>query len=273
MNKLNKLLRSLGFDEEESAVYFFLIRQGQAPVGVLAKRLGMPRTTLYTMLHRLVARGLVRETTNKGLKTFVAEPPDSISLLFSQRAQQLEKSKQEFAALLPELRKDHRLVPSTPRLSVFEGKDGVQNVLKDMLLYSDLETCAVWPIKKMIAVLSGDFFHFHNKERIRRSLYTRAIWPHDQVVPVSKYPALGSGKRYLREIRIAPKEISFALGYWIYADKVAFLSSAEEGYGYIIQSQELVQTLKVQFEFLWAQAQPLASNEDEGLSFLREIDN
>jgi hypothetical protein len=51
--------------------------------------------------------------------------------------------------------------------------------------------------------------------------------------------------------------MTYELGYWIYANKVAFISSARESYGFLIQSEELAQTLKVQFELLWRESAPL----------------
>ncbi len=39
-----------------------------------------------------------------------------------------------------------------PKLQLFEGADQLKNILKDMLLYRDMETQSFWPIKKMIEV-------------------------------------------------------------------------------------------------------------------------
>lgn len=268
MNKLEQLLEGLGFERSEAEVYDFLLHHGVFSVGTLAKRLGSPRTTLYTMLNRLSARGLVRETTKKGIKAYMAEPPDAVSHLFSQRISEVQQSREAFSEILPTLRQKYRTTAATPRLSVFEGKEGIQNVLKDMLLYADLETCSVWPIKKMMDALSPDFFDFHNRERIKRNIYTRAVWPHSEVVSISKFPFLGWGPEFKREIRVAPSAVSYALGYWMYANKVAFLSSSEEGYGFIIQSQELVNTLKSQFELLWEMSKPLPFEQRDVQKFL-----
>jgi sugar-specific transcriptional regulator TrmB len=270
-DSLNNLLLGLHFEQSEADTYSFLLHHGAFSVGTLAKRLGMPRTTLYTLLSRLSQRGLVRESLKAGLKIYSAETPDRIMQLFSAELSALEGHRRAFAELLPGLRTKYKSAVATPRLSVYEGQLGLQSVLKDMLLYADLETCAVWPIRKMIAALSPEFFRFHNAERIKRGLYTRAIWPHDETVAIAKFPFLGWGKEFKREIRIAPKNVSYPLGYWIYANKVAFLSSTEEGYGFIIQSSELVATLKVQFELLWSVSKQLKFNKRDVQGFLREI--
>ena len=270
MTTLNASLHALGFESSEIDLYLYLLRAGGAPVGSLAKRLGRPRTTLYTMLARLTEAGLLRETVTKGLKSYSAESPDVVNYLFTQRIGDLEKSRSKFAEALPSLRSQFRTTPSSPRFQVFEGKLGLNQVLSDMLFYGDLQTAAVWPIRKMMEVLTPEFFRFHNRERVRRNIYTRAVWPESEVVTIRDYPFLGWGPEFKREIRIAPKDQRFTLGYWIYADKVAFLSSDSDGYGFIIQSAQLVETLLVQFDLLWSVAKPLAFDIADVQKFIKE---
>ena len=62
---------------------------------------------------------------------------------------------------------------------------------------------------------------------------------------------------HLRRIRIAPLEIDFEMGYWIYASKVAFLSSLKESIGFIIESRELVEMMSVQHDIIWRLSQPI----------------
>jgi hypothetical protein len=128
---------------------------------------------------------------------------------------------------------------------------GVQHILNDMLLYQNIETRSYWPIKSMVDILSADFFRYHNKERIRRNLYTKAIWPRSEVVDIKKNPFLGMGEDFKREIRLAPPEMNFTMGYWIYHNKIAFLSSRSESFGFIIESHEMVKMMASQHEAIW----------------------
>ena len=271
MSDLKTILSHLGFEPSEVQCYATLLNVGSMQVATLAKRLGLARTTVYTMLDRLCERGLVRESTKKGLKVFTAEPPDSLSHIFSQRLSALEKAQSEFLKVLPDLREKRAQIGSTPRLSIMEGHEGLQNLLRDMLMYGDIQTCSVWPIRKMMEVLSPEFFAHHNKERIRRNIYTRAVWPQAEVVSIEENPFLGWGEDFKREIRVAPESVSYVLGYWIYANKVAFLSSVREGYGFLIESEELAQTLMVQFELLWNVSQPLVFDSSVVADFLAQV--
>src|SRR5262249_22093479 len=155
----------------------------------------------------------------------------------------LSREQRIYEELLPSLQKK---VPSSflsPKFQLYEGAEGLQFVLKDMLLYRNIATCAFWPIKAMVDILSPEFFHYHNKQRIRNNIYTRAIWPEHQTVEIKDHPYLGTGEEFRREIRIAPEEIDSSMGYWTYGNKVTFISSRKESFGFIIESRELVEML------------------------------
>jgi hypothetical protein len=97
------------------------------------------------------------------------------------------------------------------------------------------------------------------------------VWPSSEVVSIEKFPFMGWGDQFKREIRVAPESTTYELGYWIYANKVAFISSARESYGFLIQSEELAQTLTVQFELLWRESVPLKFDRSVVIDFLQGV--
>ena len=185
----------------------------------------------------------------------------------------LKKAQDDYVKILPELKSKQGKKYQAPKFQVFEGTEELKNALKDMLLYRNMETQAFWPQKKMVEVLSGEFFRYHNKERIKNNLSVRAIWPQHQKVEIKNHPYFGSGEKFLREIRIAPSGTDFHMGYWIYGNKIVFISSARESFGFIIQSQEMAQMLKTQFEILWQISRPLVIKKQDTESFLSEVEN
>mgnify|MGYP001580181198 CR=1 FL=1 len=268
---LNDILSNLGITEEEAKAYVLLLEMGSATVSQLAQKMGKPRPSLYGFLKRLQAKGLVTQSMKMSVRTFAAEQPLKISLLLKQKAEDMAEKHKSFQNLLPELEKT---IPSkflSPKFQLYEGEEGLKHVLRDMLLYRNIETQAFWPIKSMVDILSPEFFRYHNKERIRNNIYTRALWPLDKMVDIQKHPYLGSGKEFKREIRTAPKGVDFSMGYWIYNDKVAFISSRKESFGFIIESRELVETLLVQFEIMWKLSKPLKTKTEYSAGFLRDI--
>ncbi len=248
---LAQIFTALNMSEDETKTYSALLEMGGGTASALAQKVGKPRPSLYGFLSRLHEKGLVTQTVKSGVKLFIAEPPAKIMLLFQERIDSLREQQKRYERLLPDLTHTPSTAFLNPKFHLYEGEGGLKHVLKDMLLYRDIETYAFWPIKAMIDVLSPEFFRYHNTERIKNNIRTRAIWPKHQVVDIRSHPYLGVGEEFKREIRIAPEEINFSMGYWIYTNKVAFIASRNESFGFIIESRELVEMLRAQFEVVW----------------------
>ena len=184
---IEEILESLELDRQEIAIYFELLEGGAQTAGALAKKLGLARPTLYGMLQKMHDKGVVVRSMRHGVRTFTAEPPAKLSQIFQKRIERLQAHHAAYLQLLPELESKRGGQLGAPKFQYYEGREGVQSVLKDMLMYSNAETFAFWPIKSMIGILSPDFFRYHNKERIRNNLYTRAIWPAAETVPVKHH--------------------------------------------------------------------------------------
>jgi sugar-specific transcriptional regulator TrmB len=266
---IEQTLQKLGLRDEEIKTFLFLVENGEQTAGILAKKTGLSRPSLYGFVQKLQKLGLVIESQKNGVKTFIASPKEKVSAVFDEKISELEEGKNVMEKTYQEVLKMG--VTVNPKFQLFEGKEGMKQVLKDMMLYSNIETKAYWPIQAMIEILSEDFFKKLNKDRIQQKLYTRAIWPQGQAVDIKKHPYLGAGGKFLREIRIAPKDIGFSMGYWIYGNKVAFISSKKESFGFIIESKELVEMLSSQFEVIWNLSKSLSGKGNEGEEFLKEI--
>ena len=140
-----------------------------------------------------------------------------------------------------------------------------------MLLYYNIETLAFWPQKKMVEILTPEFFRYHNKERIKNNLSVKAIWPQAQIVNIKDHPYFGIGEKFKRQIKIAPEEINFTMGYSIYGNKAVFVSSQQESFGFIIESSEFTEVLKTQFEVIWKLSTTLKIDEKDTESFIQEL--
>lgn len=268
---LDKILSSLDLDTSEQKVYLFLLGKGPSIASTIAKRSGIRRTSLYGILKRLSEHQLVSEISIDGVKLFSAQRPEQVELLLRKKIEQLNHNSKLFQEILPALKSKHKKIVSKPKIEMFEGKIGLQSVLKDMILHYDLSTFALWPVRTMLESLSSEFHRYLNKERIKNNLYTRAIWPNSQIIDFKKHPYLGVGEEFKREIRIAPKSIEFDMGYWSYANKVAFVSSQKECFGFLVESEDLVNTLKMQFDILWQISTPINVNRADTQNFLDEV--
>lgn len=268
---IEAVLEAIGLKDEECKVYMALLSSGSITAGNLAKSLGMARPSVYGYLEKLCSCGVARQGLQRGVKIFTPEPPEKLSLLFKRQIADLQAKQKMLDVLIPELSKRAGLGMLRPRIQIFEGNEGAEAALDDILTYRDIHTYTLWPIRSSFSAASEEYFRYHNTERIRRRIYISGIWPRRQAVELRRYPFMGSGPEFFRELRLAPPEIDLTLGYWIYGNKTLFMSSEAESFGFIIESAELVQTLKTQHDLLWKLSIPLPVDPKDVSVFLREL--
>ncbi len=246
---IQKLLKLFGLRDIESKLYEELFQSGILTASEIAKRVGISRTSVYDLLEHLIEIGLITETIQRGTKKFIIQPPEKIQLLIEEKEKELNDAK----CAAQELQQTYNLkrVSSKPQLQLFEGRAEMQQMMKDLLLYRNITVCAYWPVKKITDLLSADFMKKFHEERIARNIKLNVIWPASQIEHSKKYPYLKSNNELKREVRIAPNTVDFSLGYSIYNNTVRYISSSKENFGFLVESFELAEMMRGQFDILW----------------------
>ena len=244
-----KIFEELGLSPVTEKVFNDLIIKGSGTARQLADRVNIPRPSVYDHLKILIKNGLVAEKDDNGKKHFFVDDIRSIQELISDKIKVLESEKVKFSNSLPSLLKKVSFIE--PQIKFYSGKDGLKQVLNHIMLNSDIETMLMWPMSEMMKVLGPDYLETLNEKRVKRNIFLRVIWPMDKKLDVKKYPYLDSGEDNLRDLRFAPKEMTWDMGYWMYEDRVAFLSSEKEGFGFVVHSRDFANLMKVQFEQIW----------------------
>lgn len=270
---LENIFKTLGFSNDEAKVYITLLENGTQTGGSLSKILDIPRPTAYGYLNNLTTGGMVAQSIHQNVKKFTAEPAEKIRILYQRKIESLHQEQKTLEAIIPVLEKRMGLSAFHPTLKFFEGVEGVQNLMEDMLQYKSMESYTIWPIQSMLDVITPEFLRYHNKARIKREISFKSIWHREQAEKLGQPQYLGTGKQYLREIRISPQNMDFRMGCWYYENKAIFISSIAENFGFMIESAEMLELLKAQFKIIWDISTPYAIKPVGEDSFFQEIQN
>jgi sugar-specific transcriptional regulator TrmB len=266
---LEKLFNEIDISENAHQIYIQLLENGPTSARVLAENIGLPRPTTYDALKSLIQKGLVIERKENNKKIFQLDDVKNLPRLINGKIDALDEAKKDFEKMLPQLMK--KTTSIEPKIKFYSGVEGVRQVMNDMLWYHDIDTCAMWAVSEILDYLGKDFTVNLNRRRIRQKIYTRAIWPTDKKVDIKRHPYLGTGPEFYREIRIAPPNISWDMSYWIYADKVAFISSRKETFGFVIHSRDFARLIKTQFELVWKISKKLKPEPEYAKEFLKTV--
>jgi HTH-type transcriptional regulator, sugar sensing transcriptional regulator len=267
---LTKIFEELGLSPLNQRVITELMENGASPARQLADRLNIPRPSVYDQVKILIKKELVVEKIIENKKVFVLGDIKNIQNLLDEKIKRLEVEKQEFEKSLPSLIKQFSFIE--PQIRFYTGKDGMKQAIGHIVQNRDIETILMWPMSEMMKVLGSEYLEELNVKRIKRNISLRVIWPKNKSLDFKNHPYLGTGKAHLRELRFAPKEMSWDMGYWSYEDKVVFLSSEKEGFGFVVQSRDFANLIKVQFDQIWKISEPAKEDQKSTDAFLKDHD-
>ena len=238
----------MGLTDKEAKVYLACTKQGTSPVSHIAEAAKINRVTTYSILEKLIQKGLVSFFTKKKIKYFTSTDPEIV-------VDEYEKRAKELKSVLPELK---RLTGKTehPQIRFFEGIEGIKTIYADTL------------------TSKGDILNFSNsneirnhwteydeeyvKKRAKKKIYLRGLCPKDSAgEKVHK-----EDKKYHREMRLLPQDqFDFTNEINIYDNKVAIISYENEPIGMIIESQAIADSQRAIFNMCWQFSEIINSKE------------
>lgn len=269
---LADIFETLGFKEEEAKTYLALLESGPKSVGDLAKITGQPRPTLYGHLEKLATSHLAAQSVQAGVKIFAAEPPSRIRALYRRKIMEMRTVEQSLDQILPELENMAGLNLLRPRLNFFEGQEALQAAMEDILrLPAGSKTYAFWPVQAALEAASPAFIKRFHAARIKKDIHVLGLWQRGQGADIAVHPYLGWGADFKRELRYAPLGVEFTMGYWVYGNRVLFLSARGRIYGFTIESAEMADLMTTQHQAIWGASEPVPFNRAFVEGFLKEI--
>jgi len=254
MTKLTQLPSLFGLREIEMKLYESLFFGKEMGASELAKQAGVSRTSVYDLIKRLKDEGLVIESQKNGTAMFSVQPPEKLQLLLAEKEKELVLAKSGLAMLQTDYLKQNKT--AKPKLQLFEGRQELQQMMKDLLLYRDITVHALWPIETITKLLTAEFMDEFHKKRAERNITLRVIWPAGQLSEVKKHSFLKDATQK-RQARVAPVSVDFSLGYSIYGNTVRFISSSRENFGFLVESSELAAMMKSQWEIIGNLSRPI----------------
>lgn len=245
MDTLDEMLHTIHVPYPARRVYLDLVEHGESPARSISERLSMTRPSVYDQLDVLASHGLLSEREVDGKAFFAVDDIDELPRLLNERIDSIKKLTDTFSKERATLQKKTQTVE--PKIKFFEGREGLVRLYRDLLWESDTTIETLWPHTEMAEILGEKEIESFNKKRIKRHVKIHSIWP------CGSRPKRGfwAGGDWGVERRIAPRGFSWSMQYTIYGDKVAFMSSEDELFGFVVLSREFAFLMHIQFKALW----------------------
>lgn len=255
---INIILKKIGLTEREINVYLALLESGAISIRKIAEASGFNRGTTYNILKDLQKEGLVSFYHKDTKQKFVAEDPEKLLKVLSDRSNEMQKAKEQIAEIMPELKSLQNKEGNKPVTKFYEGTDGIKFILDDILGFVGKSNLPPSILKRRVSKKENKEYYVYSAAAVRDDVY-------------KAYPDF-TNKRIKNNIKV--KTISLSKGgatygmderKWlnteqesptyiiIYANKCAFISrdNSNNPVGVIIENKMIYETQKIIFMNLW----------------------
>jgi len=243
MDTIN-ILEQFGIPKKEASVYLAALELGLSTASQISHKTKIPRTLVYDIIRKLVVRGLINTIEKKNVSYFSAISPEALLDLEEQKVSRLKK-------FLPEFQAIHNAKNKRPKISYYEGKEGIDLINNDTLKQKG----------EIFGFTSPLYVSFRQKyigkeyTENRKSVgnWARIIGEQSpEVVDLKR-----KDKDSMRETKILSRDIfSSNIELIVQNNKVCIVDYKDE-FGLIIEGQSIADTLKKIFEIVWKNADNL----------------
>jgi sugar-specific transcriptional regulator TrmB len=242
---LKDTLKEFGLDDKRAKVYLAILELGTAKAYDIAHKSKISRPTVYDILEKLASDGLVGIYEKRGIRYYIANDPEKIK-------RKLQEKERAFDAVLPELRSVYNALITKPKMSYFEGIEGIKTVLEDTITGQEKLLYGILSMDDLFKTAGKQFMDAQVKKRVATGYQLKVI----RSKPKDILETWPTSAQELRELRYSPAGMVFAMTTYIYDNKVALISSKKENFGMIIESNEFHQNMRHLFGALWQISTP-----------------
>lgn len=255
---INEVLQKLGLNETEIKVYLAMLSSGTTPASVLARRTGLPRSTARYNCQQLVQAGLVITGTKNNATLYTAKNPDSLFALLEKDREALKKKSAQVSNIIGALKNMYNPKTSLPKVTFYEGVDGVISMLDDVINDNEPLYAAVRLTDNIHSEITRYLREVYVPKRKKMLNKTRALFSNNKETVSYKKD---SDRENKISLFVPEDKFPFDQCLHIYGDKVAFYyaNSYDVG-GVIMKDMHMRKTQLSLFEMAWNFARALPEN-------------
>jgi sugar-specific transcriptional regulator TrmB len=239
---LELALKEYGLSDKEIKVYLALLPLGSINLQEIAKRIDLPRTTIYNTLNYLSTKGLVSFIIKENVRFYEAAEPDKLLA-------NLNEKKELLKSVLPNLNALKETISQSSSAEIFQGSKGIFTILSDVfkvkqqVLYFGSYSLSVEVLKHFPAHAAS--------MRIDRKIAAKIV-----IDPYDEPRFHDKEYKKITELRFSLALKDFPCMIFIYGKKVAMYTLKKDLVGLIITNEQVADAMKMVFDIYWNNAKP-----------------
>lgn len=248
-------MKQIGLDSKEIAIYLATLEIGETPIMPIAKKVKLPRSTVFHILERLRDERLIEIIQGEHRRIYTPITPRKILTLMKNKRENLTENIDSFESILPKLTQMYSKRTFEPKIRFFHGQNELREIYEDVLESGTDEGVYVGDTDKIIETLGKEYAEDWMKRRVAKGIRSHSIRVRPDETQAKWLEQ--TRKEYLRTIRWAPEDFKSPTHVMVYRDKVSIMTTGAENFGVLITSREFAETMQNWFKQLWKISSPV----------------
>lgn len=243
LQKINLL--GVGLTNNESEVYLILLKLREAKAYDISKYTTISRSHVYDSLNSLVGKGLVNYIIKSKKRFYKITDPENLINLLEEKEEKLREKKENLKREIKSI-KEERITPS--KVEIHEGIEGIKYILNDIIKdgvdkkYKEILVMNSFSKEEFIKSVPEHVWERFWNLRKKHKVFSRQLFSKGKTI--TKHPYV--------ESRVLSKEyFNDKVVHSIYGNKMIYFIFALKPLIIKIESEEIANLYKKQFELLW----------------------
>jgi len=205
----------------------------------------------YDRICKSDLKNLIAKSTSRGKQSYSISDPDHLIQTLEEKKRSTDDLLNKAKAYQTELKAAYSRQYKKPLVTYVDGLDGIKQLYIDSLNCQDKqEGIRSYTSIRDLAEGLGDYADKYYTERTRRGIPIRGIVPDTEPGKENKRVQ----DKFLRQVRLIPRDkFDFSPEIYLYDDKLSVMS-LKDNFGFVLQSKEIVDALKIAWQLAWERA-------------------
>ncbi len=246
---IQSFLENQGFNSKDVSVYLDVFRHGQSFASSIALRTGIDRTTVYSVLKRLVKKGVVVEARINDVSSYMPVSPEIFMQEIDHKVEDL-LAKKKMAALFAEQMKGLSQVSfEKPDIKIYEGVEAVIKLYERTLVKDSVQK--VFTSLKALPDGMKDFLKKRFIDlKVKRGVLSKVIVSDSNFA--AKYRRLDASSNR-KTVIVKKQPFDMHAEVILYGKReVAIVDFHKQIYGIVIESETLRKSMETMFDYIWS---------------------
>jgi sugar-specific transcriptional regulator TrmB len=242
-------LLELGLTNNEAEVYLILLKLKESKAYDIAKQTTISRSHVYDSLNILTAKGLANYLTKNKKRFYRITNPENLINILKEKQEKLIKKEEELKIKLSELNEKEKI--TTSKVEVYEGIEGIKYILNDIIKegtekqYKEILVMNSFSKEEFTKQVPEYVWERFWNMRKRYKIPSRQLFAKGKNITMHKYV----------KSKVLPKEyFNDNVVHSIYGNKMVYFIFSLKPLVIKIESEEIANLYKNQFEILWKTA-------------------